>query len=134
MTGRTRRCWPRWPSRRGRCLIWRARCSCPGSPTVSRREVMVVCDLLRALLLGAMLLPGMSLVALIVLLYAVTAIQSPFDAARSAILRDVVQGERYALAAAVLQSTFRMMIVVGAAAGGLVVALVGARAALGIDA
>jgi MFS family permease len=99
-----------------------------------RREVMVVCDLLRALLLGAMLLPRMSLVALIVLLYAVTAIESPFDAARSAILRDVVQGERYALAAAVLQSTFRMMIVVGAAAGGLVVAFVGARAALGIDA
>src|ERR1700749_2230990 len=99
-----------------------------------RREVMVVCDVLRALLLGAMLLPGMSLVALIVLLYVVTAIQSPFDAARSAILRDVVQGERYALAAAVLQSTFRLMIVVGAAAGGLVVAFVGARPALGIDA
>ncbi len=76
----------------------------------------------------------MPLVALIVLLYAVTAIESPFDAARSAILRDVVQGERYALAAAVLQSTFRLMIVVGAAAGGLVVAFVGARAALGIDA
>lgn len=99
-----------------------------------RREVMVVCDVLRALLLGAMLLPGMPLVALVVLLYAVTAIESPFDAARSAILRDVVQGERYALAAAVLQSTFRLMIVVGAAAGGLVVAFVGARAALGIDA
>ena len=67
-----------------------------------RREVMVVCDLLRALLLGAMLLPRMSLVALIVLLYVVTAIESPIDAARSAILRDVVQGESYALAAAVL--------------------------------
>src|SRR3984885_8530589 len=94
-----------------------------------RREVMVVCDLLRALLLGAMLLPRMSLVALIVLLYAVTAIESPFDAARSAILRDVVQGERYALAVAVLQSTFRLMIVVGAAAGGLGGAVVGAGSA-----
>jgi hypothetical protein len=99
-----------------------------------RREVMVVCDVLRALLLGVMLVPGMPLAALIALLYAVTAIESPFDAARSAILRDVVQGERYALAAAVLQSTFRLMIVVGAVAGGLVVAFVGARSALGIDA
>jgi predicted MFS family arabinose efflux permease len=99
-----------------------------------RREVMIVCDVLRAVLLGAMLLPGMPLGALIALLYAVTAIESPFDAARSAILRDVVQGERYALAAAVLQSTFRLMIVVGAVAGGLVVAFVGARLALGIDA
>lgn len=99
-----------------------------------RREVMIVCDVLRAVLVGVMLLPRMPLDALIVLLYAVTAIEPPFDAARSAILRDVVQGERYALAAAVLQSTFRLMIVAGAAAGGLVVAFVGARSALGADA
>lgn len=99
-----------------------------------RRRVMVGCDLLRAALVGVMLLPGMPLGALIVLLYAVTAIQPPFDAARSAILRDVVSGERYALAAAAMQSTFRVMIVAGAAAGGLVVAFAGARAALGADA
>lgn len=99
-----------------------------------RREVMIVCDVLRAILLAAMLLPGMPLYALILLLYAVTAVESPFDAARSAILRDVVQGERYALAAATLQSTFRFMIVAGAVAGGLVVAFVGVRSALGIDA
>jgi MFS family permease len=98
-----------------------------------RREVMVGCDVIRAALVGAMLLPGMPLDALIVLLYVVTAIQPPFDAARSAIVRDVVQGERYALAAAILQSTGRLMIVAGAAAGGLVVAFAGARPALGID-
>jgi len=99
-----------------------------------RREVMATCDVIRAVLVGAMLLPGMPLGALIVLLYAVTAVQSPFDGARSAILRDVVSGEGYALAAATLQSTFRIMIVAGAAAGGLVVALAGARSALGLDA
>lgn len=99
-----------------------------------RREVMVTCDVIRAILVVVMLLPGMPLAALIVLLYAVTAVQPPFDAARSATLRDVVQGERYALAAAVLQTTFRVMIVAGAAAGGLVVAFLGARAALGVDA
>ena len=98
-----------------------------------RRSVMVGCDLLRAVVVAAMLLPGMPLDMLIVLLYAVTVIQPPFDAARSAILRDVVSGERYALAVAAMQSTFRVMIVAGAAAGGLVVALVGARAALGGD-
>jgi MFS family permease len=98
-----------------------------------RREVMVGCDVIRAALVGAMLLPGMPLDALIVLLYVVTAIQPPFDAARSAVVRDVVQGERYALAAAILQSTGRLMIVVGAAAGGLVVAFAGARPALGVD-
>jgi MFS family permease len=98
-----------------------------------RREVMVGCDVIRAVLVGAMLLPRMPLDALIVLLYVVTTFQPPFDAARSAIVRDVVQGERYVLAATILQSTGRLMIVAGAAAGGLVVALAGARPALGVD-
>jgi MFS family permease len=98
-----------------------------------RREVMVGCDVIRAALVGAMLLPQMPLDALIVLLYVVTTFQPPFDAARSAIVRDVVQGERYVLAATILQSTGRLMIVAGAAAGGLVVALAGARPALGVD-
>ena len=71
-----------------------------------RREVMVTCDVVRAALVAAMLVPRMPLDVLIALLYAVTAFQPPFDAARSAILRDMVQGERYALAAAIMQSTF----------------------------
>ena len=99
-----------------------------------RREVMVGCDVARMILVAAMLIPRMPLAAVIVLLYATTAIQPPFDAARSAIVRDVVQGERYALAAAALQSTFRVVIVGGAAAAGLIVALLGARPALAIDA
>ena len=99
-----------------------------------RREVMVTCDVVRAALVAVMLVPRMPLDVLIALLYAVTAFQPPFDAARSAILRDMVQGERYALAAATMQSTFRVMVVAGAAAGGLTVALLGARPALGFDA
>ena len=99
-----------------------------------RRQVMVTCDLVRAVLVAVMLAPGMPLGALIALLYVVTAIQPPFDAARSAILRDVVAGERYALAAATMQSTFRVVIVAGAAVGGLTVALLGARPALAFNA
>jgi predicted MFS family arabinose efflux permease len=99
-----------------------------------RREVMVTCDVVRAALVAAMLVPRMPLDVLIALLYAVTAFQPPFDAARSAILRDMVQGERYALAAATMQSTFRVLVVAGAAVGGLMVALLGARPALGFDA
>jgi MFS family permease len=99
-----------------------------------RREVMVTCDVVRAALVAVMLVPRMPLDVLIVLLYVVTAFQPPFDAARSAILRDMVQGERYALAAAIMQSTFLAMVVAGAAVGGLTVALLGARPALGFDA
>lgn len=95
---------------------------------------MVACDVIRAVLVAAMLVPRVPLDVLIALLYATTAVQPPFDSARSAVLADVVQGERYALAAAAMQTTFRVGIVAGAAAGGVTVALVGTRFALGVDA
>ena len=60
-------------------------------------------------------------------------LQPPFDAARSAIVRDMMDRERYPLAMAVLQSTSRIVFVAGAALGGLVVALFGARPALTAD-
>jgi len=98
-----------------------------------RREVMVCCDVARAVLVTAMLLPGVPLDGLIALLYVTTSIQPPFDAARSAIIRDVLPGERYAIGAAAMQTTFRVATVAGAAAGGLTVAFIGARAALAAD-
>jgi Major Facilitator Superfamily len=99
-----------------------------------RRELMVACDLVRAVLVGVMLVPGMPVAGMVAVVYAVTAVQAPFEAARSAILPDIVAGERYVLAAAVMQTTFRVAIAAGAAVGGLTVALVGARPALAADA
>jgi predicted MFS family arabinose efflux permease len=99
-----------------------------------RRTVMITCDLVRCALVAAMLVPGVPLAAMIALLYAVTLLQPPFDASRSAIIRDVMEKDSYPLAMAVIGSTSRVVIVAGAAAGGLVVALFGARPALGADA
>ena len=99
-----------------------------------RRTVMVACDLLRFVLVAAMLVPGVPLGAMIALLYAVTLLQAPFDASRSAAVRDVMEKERYPLAMAVMSSTNRIVIVAGSAIGGLTVALFGARPALGADA
>ncbi len=99
-----------------------------------RRTVMVGCDAARALLVALMLLPGMALGVLIALLYLVTTIQPPFDAARSASVRDIVTGDQYPLATAVIQSTSRVVVVGGSAVGGLVVALFGAWPALAADA
>jgi predicted MFS family arabinose efflux permease len=99
-----------------------------------RRSVMVTCDLIRCVLVAAMLVPGIPLVTTIVLLYAVTLLQPPFDAARSAIVRDVMEKDRYPLAMAVMGSTSRVVIVAGSAVGGLTVAIFGARLALGVDA
>jgi hypothetical protein len=99
-----------------------------------RRTVMVACDAARALLVGAMLLPRMPIGVMIALLYLVTTIQPAFDAARSAIIRDMMDAGQYPLATAVIQSTTRVVIVAGAAVGGLVVALFGAGPALAADA
>ncbi len=99
-----------------------------------RRSLMVTCDLIRLLLVAAMLAPRVPLAGMIALLYAVTLLQPPFDAARSAAVRDVTDSGRYPLAMAVMGSTSRLVIVVGSAAGGLIVALAGARPALGADA
>ncbi len=99
-----------------------------------RRSVLIACDLLRGALVLVMLAPRMPLVAMIALLYAVTLLQPPFDAARSAIVRDVIDGDRFPLAMAVMGSTGRIVMVAGSAGGGLLVALAGARPALGADA
>jgi hypothetical protein len=81
-----------------------------------------------------MLLPGMPITVLVSLLYLTTMAQAPFEAARSAVLPDVLRDERYALAATVMQTSFRIALVAGAAVGGVAVAFLGARPALGLDA
>ncbi len=99
-----------------------------------RRSLLVACDLIRFVLVAAMLAPRVPLAAMIALLYAVTLLQPPFDAGRSAVVRDVMDSDRYPLAMAVMGSTSRLVIVVGSALGGLIVGLAGARPALGADA
>ena len=61
---------------------------------------MIACDLARCALVLAMLGPGLPLGIMIALLYAVTLLQPPFDAARSAVIRDITGPGRYPLAAA----------------------------------
>ena len=102
---------------------------------LSRRAVMIACDVIRAALTSVMLWPGLPLPLLITLLYLVTAFQPPFDAARSAATRDILDARRYVHGLAVMQMTYRMLTIAGAAAGGLTAALVGPRPALaGADA
>src|SRR6202167_5764825 len=46
-----------------------------------RRSVMVVCDAVRAVLVVAMTVPGMPVIALVLLLFAATMFASPFESA-----------------------------------------------------
>jgi MFS family permease len=99
-----------------------------------RREVMIFCDAVRAVGVGAMALPRVPIGALVALLFATNTFAPPFESARAAITPDILPGERYVLGTAVIQTTFLGGQVVGAAGGGLAVAYLGVRPALGIDA
>ena len=105
-----------------------------------RRQVMVTCDVARMVLVGLMALvslktpPVLALWIMVVLLFFVTLLDSPFKSARSATLPDVLPGERYVLGIAVTQTTLQVSMVAGFALGGLVVAVTGVRTALLIDA
>jgi len=105
-----------------------------------RRQVMVACDIARLVLVGVMALvsltapPETELWILVALLFAVTLLDSPFKSARSAMMPDILTGERYVLGTAVTQTTFQVGVVAGYALGGLVVAFLGVRTALLVDA
>jgi Major Facilitator Superfamily len=96
--------------------------------------VMVVCDVVRAVLVAAMVIPNVPIGVLVGLLFVTTMFAPPFESARAAITPDILPGERYALGTAVIQTTFLAGQVLGAVGGGLAVAFIGVRPALVIDA
>lgn len=99
-----------------------------------RRQVMVGCDLVRMALVLVMALPEVPLGVLFVLIAAVTMCEAPFDAARGALVADVLTGERYPVGNAISQLVVQAAQVLGfAVAGGLLIAL-SPRALLGLDA
>jgi MFS family permease len=105
-----------------------------------RREVMVACDVMRMVLVCLMALvslddaSALALWGMVILLFIVTLLDSPFKSARSAMLPDVLPGERYVLGVAVSQMTIQIGNAAGFAAGGIVVATMGVRVALLADA
>jgi MFS family permease len=99
-----------------------------------RRQVMIACDLIRAVLVLVMALPGMPIVALVVLLFAVTLVSAPFTSARSAVYPDILAGDRYVLGTAVTITTYQFAQVLGFAVGGTIVGLFGVRTSLIADA
>jgi MFS family permease len=105
-----------------------------------RREVMVACDVARMVLVCLMALvsfrdaSAIALWIMVILLFMVTLLDSPFKSARSAMLPDILTGDRYVLGVAANQTIFQVGQVSGFAVGGLVVASLGVRAALLTDA
>lgn len=101
----------------------------------SRKQVMVVTDLLRAGLLATMAVPGIQLWGLCALLVVAVLLGAPFRAAQSALVADVLTSEPlYAAGAALRSSTLQIGQLVGYGVGGLTVALVDPHVGLLIDA
>lgn len=104
-----------------------------------RRQVMIACDLARlglVLLMAAVSMSGSAaaLWAMVAMLFLVTLLDSPFKSARSALIADILAGERYVLGTTITQITFQTGTVLGYALGGVVVATLGTRPALLTDA
>jgi MFS family permease len=99
-----------------------------------RRQVMIACDLARAVMVLVMAVPGVPIPALVVLLFAVTLVGAPFTSARAAVFPDVLPGDRYVLGNAVTLTTNQLAQVIGFAVGGTLVGLLGAGPSLIIDA
>ncbi|GAB3192270.1 MFS transporter [Geodermatophilus arenarius] len=89
-----------------------------------RHRVLITSDVVRAVLVAGMAVPGTPLPLLLVLLFLVALCAPPFESARSALMADVLEGERYAVATSLTNVSLQVAQVVGfLAAGGLVTVL-----------
>lgn len=100
-----------------------------------RRTLMIVCDVVRALVVAAVTLPGLPLWVMLVLLFGGGLCAPPFFSARAALIPQVFPDEdRYIAAAAIGSTTLEAAQIMGFALGGAVVALLGPRPSLLLDA
>ncbi len=99
-----------------------------------RRTVMVVCDLLRAAIIGLMAITAMPFAGLCAMVFLAVLLGAPFSAARAALLPDVLPGDTYVAGSAINNITHQASQMLGFLAGGALVAAVGTRQALALDA
>lgn len=116
------------PALAGGIVLGRFADRCP------RREVMIVTDALRALLVALMAFPGLPLGVLATSIVAVVLLSAPHTAAQGALLPEVLPGEAYDRGLAVRHITNQTAQVAGFAGGGLAVAALGSGPALLVDA
>lgn len=101
---------------------------------LSRRTVMVACDVVRMVLILVMIVPGLPAGLLVALLFAVNLFHPVWTAARLATLPDILPDDRYFAASGLDIIVLQFTQVLGYGAGGVLVALVSARGALAADA
>ncbi|GIH78999.1 MFS transporter [Planobispora longispora] len=100
----------------------------------ARRRIMVVCDLLRAVMVAAMAVPGTSFATLCALVFCVVLLSAPFSAARAALLPELLEGDRYVAGSALQNMTNQAAQMLGFAVGGALIMGMGPYRALALDA
>ncbi|MFE9000828.1 MFS transporter [Streptomyces sp. NPDC007875] len=99
------------------------------------RRVLVVCDLVHAGCVAAMVVPGMPVAALLALRCVPAAISPVFSGTRSATLGDILgEGDAFVLGRSVIRITAQTAQLAGFGVGGLLLAAVSPRAALALTA
>ena len=99
-----------------------------------RHRVLIATDAARALLVAGMAVPGTPLPLLLGLLFVVAVCGPPFESARSALMADVLDGDRYALATSLTNVGSQVAQVLGFVLGGTLIAVLPPSAALLLDA
>lgn len=99
-----------------------------------RRDLMIACDITRAVLVTVMALPAVPVAGLVGLLFAVTLLGAPFSAARAALYPDILTGDTYVLGTAITFTTAQAAQVAGFGLGGVAVGIFGIHACLAADA
>ena len=98
------------------------------------RRVLVGCDLARAALIGLAALPGLPLPVVGLLVLSAALLAPPFEAARSALLPQLLEGDRYPVAMSLRDAVHQSAQLVGFGVGGALVLLLSAPGALALNA
>jgi len=106
----------------------------PLADRLPRRALLIGADLIRAAIVAVMVLPGLPVAVLAALLVLAVLVGAPWQAAESALVVDILTTEDYALGLGLRSATGQAAQLAGFAVGGVTVAALGARGALGVDA
>lgn len=99
----------------------------------SGRSVMVACDLARALLIAVAALSGIAPLAVAALVFLSAMFAPPFDAARSALLAQILTGNRYPVGMSLRQAVHQIAQLCGFAVGGALVLALSAPGVLALN-
>ena len=105
----------------------------PVADRVPRRRVLVAADLARAGVLVVMVVVVWPWGVLAALVVVVVVLGAPWSAAEGALIADILPGDSYPVGLGLRTASVQLAQLAGFAVGGVAVAVVGARTALGVD-